>query len=92
MPEYKLILLNSEHLDKFVDSHYNMHYDQESNLLSIEVGKGAISHAREFGNFIIHLSANGKPLLIEILDANKFVKQFDKIKINKKLEKIVPIS
>ncbi|MBU4216737.1 DUF2283 domain-containing protein [Candidatus Parcubacteria bacterium] len=52
-------------------------YDIESNILSIEVAKGKIANTKEFGNFIIHTSANGKPLLIEILDASNFTKKFD---------------
>jgi len=70
-----------------------MTYDPESNLISIEVAKGKIDHAREFGNFIIHMTKAGKPLLIEILDASKFVGQFDKlnnIKSIKELTKIAP--
>ena len=69
-----------------------MTYDAESNILSIELAKGKISHAREFGNFIVHLSDAGKPILIEILDASKFIGQIDKIKNLKninQLEKIV---
>lgn len=58
----------------------NMEYDIESNLMSIEIAKGEISYAAEFGNFIIHLSKSGKPILIEILDASKFIGQFDKLK------------
>jgi uncharacterized protein YuzE len=57
-----------------------MYYDPEANIMCIEVAKGKISHAREFGNFIIHLSSTGKPVLIEILDASKFIGQFDKVK------------
>lgn len=67
-----------------------MNYDQEANLISLEVAKDAISHARKFGNFIIHFSPAGKPVLIEILDANKFVKQFDKIKDIAAIEEITP--
>jgi len=48
----------------------HMIYDPESNILSIELSSGAITHAREFGNLIIHLSRAGKPILIEILDAS----------------------
>lgn len=72
-----------------------MIYDPESNLISIEVAKGKIEYAREFGNFIIHFSKSSKPLLIEILDASKFVGQFDKlnnIKNIKELSKIMPVS
>ena len=65
-----------------------MIYDPEANIISIEVAKGKISHAREFGDFIIHLSKAGKPLLIEILEASKFVGQLDKIKDIKELNEL----
>ncbi len=65
-----------------------MHYDLEANLISWEIAKGEISRAREFGNFIIHLSPKGKPVLIEILEVSKFVKQFDKIKDIKEIKKM----
>jgi len=70
-----------------------MNYDIESNILSWEVAKGKISHAREFGNMIVHLSPAGKPILIEILDASKFIGQVDKLKelsTLKQIEEIVP--
>jgi len=55
-------------------------FDIEANVLSIELAKGKISNTKEFGNFIIHLSANGKPILIEILNASNLTKKFDLIK------------
>jgi len=67
-----------------------MYYDPEANIMLWEIGKGRISHAREFGQFIIHLSASGKPLLIEILDASRFVGQFDKIKNAEELKNVMP--
>lgn len=67
-----------------------MHYDPEANIISWELSKGTISHAREFGNFIIHLSSKGQPVLIEILDASKFVKQFDKVKTVKEMKEVIP--
>ena len=67
-----------------------MLYDPEANILCWEVTKGEISHAREFGNLIIHLSSSGKPILIEILDASKFIGQFDKIKNIKDVKKMLP--
>ncbi len=69
-----------------------MNYDPEANIISWEVAKGEISHAREFGNFIIHMSEAGKPLLIEILDASKFIGQFDKIKNAEELKKAIPVN
>jgi uncharacterized protein YuzE len=69
-----------------------MAYDPESNLISIELAKGEIDHAREFGNFIIHLSSAGKPVLLEILNASKFVGQIEKLKKPKKIEEIIATS
>jgi len=57
-----------------------MNYDVESNIISWEISKDEISHALELGNFIIHLSSSGKPILVEILEGSKFVGQIDKIK------------
>jgi uncharacterized protein YuzE len=57
-----------------------MIYDPEANVLCWEVARGKISHAREFGNFIVHVSKNGKPILIEMLEASKFIGQVDKIR------------
>lgn len=57
-----------------------MQYDLESNILSWEIAKDPIDHALELGNFIIHLSKTKKPVLIEILNASKFIGQTDKIK------------
>lgn len=69
-----------------------MQYDNEANIISWEIAGGEISHAREFGNFIIHLSSAGKPILVEILDASQFVGQLDKIKIKKveDIKKAIP--
>jgi hypothetical protein len=69
-----------------------MHYDNEANIISWEISKGEISHAREFGNFIIHLSPVGKPILVEILEASKFVGQLDKIKEDEKLKTALNLS
>jgi len=69
-----------------------MLYDPESNILCWEIAKGKIDHVREIGNFIIHLSKAGKPILIEILDASKFIGQFDKIKNLNDIKRAVPAS
>ena len=63
-----------------------MHYDIESNILSWEIAQGKIDHVKEFGNFLIHLSANNKPILIEILDASKFKGEISKGKKLKELK------
>ncbi|PIV50932.1 hypothetical protein CO115_04765 [Candidatus Falkowbacteria bacterium CG_4_9_14_3_um_filter_36_9] len=61
-----------------------MIYDHEANIICLEVAKGKIHNAKEFGNFIIHISKAGKPILIEILDGSKFIGQMDKVKKIKK--------
>lgn len=66
-----------------------MTYDPEANILSWEIASGQISHAREIGNFIIHLSPAGKPILLEILDASKFVGQFKNLK-EEKIQALMP--
>lgn len=58
-----------------------MQYDIEANIMSWEIAKDPIDHCLELGNFIIHLSKNKKPVLIEILNASKFAGQLDKIKL-----------
>lgn len=71
-----------------------MLYDAESNILNWEVSRGKIDHSIEIGNFIIHVSKTKKPILIEVLEASKFIGQFDKLKDIKKLPEIksIPIN
>ncbi|PIR13399.1 hypothetical protein COV49_02430 [Candidatus Falkowbacteria bacterium CG11_big_fil_rev_8_21_14_0_20_39_10] len=69
-----------------------MIYDAEANIICIEIAKGEISHAREFGNFIVHLSKSGKPILVEILDASKFVGQIDKLKTSPEFKQAIAVN
>jgi hypothetical protein len=69
-----------------------MIYDMEANIICWEIAKGDITHVSELGNFIIHLSGGNKPILIEILDASKFIGQFDKIKNIKNVEEALPVN
>lgn len=62
-----------------------MNYDIEANILSWEISKGKISHAREFGNFIVHLSPAGKPILVEILEASNFKTKLGKLETIKQI-------
>jgi len=56
-----------------------MLYDPESNIISIKIASGKIDHCAEMGNFLIHMSIQKTPLLIEILDGGKFISQMKKI-------------
>lgn len=58
-----------------------MHYDSEANIISWEISEqGEIDHVLEFGSFVLHLTAAGKPVLIEILDASKFIGKMVKLR------------
>jgi uncharacterized protein YuzE len=67
-----------------------MTYDPESNIANIEISSGKISHAVELGNFIIHVSSAGAPVLIEILDASRLVGEMGEAKKEKRIPIIAP--
>jgi len=69
-----------------------MQYDAETNILCWELGQGDISHVREFGNFIVHLTKSNRPILVEILDASKFVGQLDKLKKSKEFKQAIAVN
>jgi hypothetical protein len=66
-----------------------MQYDNESNLLCWEIGKGKIDHVREIGNFLIHVTKKEKPVMVEILDASTLIGQLDKFKVDD-IKKMIP--
>ncbi|MCX6793192.1 MAG: DUF2283 domain-containing protein [Candidatus Falkowbacteria bacterium] len=66
-----------------------MHYDIEANIISWEIGQGKISHVKEFGNFIVHLSKAGKPILIEILNASKFKNKLSRVETIKLINEAI---
>ena len=50
-------------------------YDREDDALMIFLGKGKIDDTQQTGNMIAHLSNKGEVLLLEILNASKFLKE-----------------
>ncbi len=51
-----------------------MRYDREDDVLMIWFAPEKQSdHAEQSGQSILHLTANGEPVLLEILNAQKFV-------------------
>lgn len=47
-------------------------YDADADVLMLAQKKGArIDHARELGNFVVHFTKKGEPVLIEVLEASK---------------------
>lgn len=51
-----------------------IHYDRKEDILILEVsGKGQIDHAEQVDSVIVHFTASGEPVLLEILDASEFL-------------------
>ncbi len=48
-------------------------YDRDEDILTFEVSQHQIDHAEEIGSMIVHFSEQGKPVLLEILDASEFI-------------------
>ncbi len=51
-------------------------YDPDADVLSWDVAsKARISYATEMGNVVVHFTKKNLPVLIEVLEASKMVKQ-----------------
>lgn len=48
-------------------------YSKDVDALLIELSDKPIDYAEESGQIIVHLSKEGEPVLLEILDAKEFV-------------------
>lgn len=49
-------------------------YDPEANILAVTLSKKPFDYAEEMGDFIVHFDKKNKPVYIEILNADKFLK------------------
>ena len=54
-------------------------YDKEDDVLMVFMGKGKIDDAQQTGSIISHFSRKGELLLLEILDASKFLKETSQV-------------
>lgn len=50
-------------------------YSTEEDILMYEVSDEPIDYAEEMDSVIVHFAKSGKPVLLEILDASKFLAQ-----------------
>jgi uncharacterized protein YuzE len=52
-----------------------LRYDRDEDILTIDQGSpgDTIDHAEEMGSLIAHFSADGRPILVEVLDASEFL-------------------
>lgn len=48
-------------------------YDAKEDILMYEVSRDPIDYAEEMDSIIVHFTEDGKPVLLEILDASKFL-------------------
>jgi len=48
-------------------------YDREEDIITLEVSSEKVDHAEEIGPIIVHFSKQGRPVLLEILDASEFI-------------------
>jgi uncharacterized protein YuzE len=67
-------------------------YDRETDILMVETAEGTIAHAEEMGNIIVHLTEEGKPVLLEILDASEFLTQAAKAALTAKEAEFVELT
>ena len=63
-----------------------INYESEADILMWEITNQPIDYAKDIGNVVVHFSKDNNPVLIEILEASKFLfkKQFD-------TENIIPV-
>ena len=61
-------------------------YEPEADVLMWEISNKPINSAKEIGNVIVHFTKNNVPVLIEILEASKFLaKAKDLLKTENKI-------
>lgn len=48
-------------------------YSKDVDALLVELSSEPVDHAEESGQFIVHFSKTGEPVLLEILEAREFV-------------------
>ncbi|MBI2599510.1 DUF2283 domain-containing protein [Candidatus Daviesbacteria bacterium] len=54
-------------------------YDKEADLLSLRISSTPYKYARQTGDIIVHYSEKKEPVLIEIVNATRFLKDTTKM-------------
>ena len=62
-----------------------MTYEPEADVLAWEITGQPVDYAEEVGNVVIHFSKKNRPVLMEILEASKFLSTAKKL-VNLKSE------
>jgi uncharacterized protein YuzE len=63
-------------------------YSRNEDILIIELSDEKIDYAEEMEPIIVHFTENGKPVMLEILDASEFIAEISKIAMRAKEEPI----
>ena len=50
-----------------------INYEPEADVLSVESSPAPIDYAKEVGNVVVHFTRDNQPVLLEILEASKFL-------------------
>ncbi len=56
----------------------NFKYNKEDDILMVELSDKSIDYAEQSGNLIVHFSPKRESVLLEVLEASKFLKQASK--------------
>jgi len=65
-------------------------YDRQEDVLMIEVmPEGIIDHAEQVDGVIVHLTADSRVVLLEILDASEFLSSLVKVTMQPTTEKVL---
>lgn len=61
------------------NSQPKINYEPDADVLSYEITSQSIDYAKEIGDIVVHFTKNNIPVLIEILEATKFLKKAEKL-------------
>jgi hypothetical protein len=56
-----------------------INYEPEADVLTYEMTNQPIDYAQEIGSIVVHFTKNNIPVLVEILEASKFLKKAEKL-------------
>jgi len=66
-------------------------YDRDTDILMIEISDENVDYAEEAGPMIIHFSKDGKPVLIEILNASEILAEITKISMKARSKELIEV-
>lgn len=65
-------------------------YYEDADLISWKVSRKPFEYATRSGDFVVHYSKNDEPVLIEILNASKFLKEANSMLPKKIQRQVLP--